>query len=122
MRIPWTVLALMSLAPGAVAAQAPAQSDTAAAIAAGKKIFTGKGMCFACHGSNAKGTPLAPDLTDTTWINIDGTLPAIAALVRTGVPRPVHAPAPMPPMGGARLSGAEIDAVSLYVRSLSRSK
>ena len=40
----------------------------------GKVIFTSKGICYACHGANAKGTPLAPDLTDGKWLNIDGSV------------------------------------------------
>ena len=30
----------------------------------GEAIFKGKGNCFTCHGREAKGTTLAPDLTD----------------------------------------------------------
>ena len=85
----------------------------------GRAVFEGKGNCFACHGRDAKGTPLAPDLTDSTWINIDGSLPAIRDLVRTGVAKPKQHPAPMPPMGGARLTEKEIAAVAAYVAGLS---
>ncbi|MBR9991206.1 MAG: cytochrome c [Gemmatimonadetes bacterium] len=89
------------------------------AQSAGQKVFQGKGLCHACHGKDARGTPLAPNLTDNEWINVDGSLPAIVALIRTGVPKPVRHPAPMPPMGGAKLSKGEIDAVAAYVKSLS---
>src|SRR5690606_24681716 len=81
-------------------------------------IFQGKGLCFACHGQDAKGTPLAPNLTDAEWLNIDGTLPAIIALIEKGVPKPPKHPAPMPPMGGAKLSRQEIEAVAAYVKEL----
>jgi mono/diheme cytochrome c family protein len=93
-----------------------------AAQETGKKVFEGKGLCYACHGRDATGTPLAPDLTDSQWLNIDGSLTAIVALVRTGVPQPLRHPAPMPPMGGARLSNAEIEAVAAYVKGLSTPK
>src|SRR5690606_7753693 len=83
-------------------------------------IFQGKGLCFACHGQDAKGTPLAPNLTDAEWLNIDGTVPAIIALIEKGVPKPVKHPAPMPPMGGAKLSRQEIEAVAAYVKELSK--
>ncbi len=84
----------------------------------GRAIFTGGGNCFACHGSNAKGTALAPDLTDQTWLNIDGSYAAIADLVRTGVAKPKQHPAPMPPLGGAQLDQAQVCAVAAYVYSL----
>lgn len=90
--------------------------------AEGKAIFTGKGNCFACHGPDAKGTPLAPDLTDTKWINIDGSLASIVQLVKTGVPQPKEHPAPMPAMGGATLTDKEVQAVASYVYSLSHPK
>ena len=90
--------------------------------AGGKAIFTGKGNCFACHGPDAKGTPLAPDLTDAKWINIDGSLAAIVQLVKTGVAQPKEHPAPMPAMGGATLTDKELQAVASYVYSLSHPK
>jgi mono/diheme cytochrome c family protein len=89
------------------------------AQSAGQKIFQGKGLCYACHGKDARGTPLAPNLTDGEWLNIDGSLPAIVALIKAGVPKPMKHPAPMPPMGGAKLSKDEIDAVAAYVKGLS---
>ncbi|HSJ26530.1 MAG TPA: c-type cytochrome [Longimicrobiales bacterium] len=85
---------------------------------AGRSVFEGKGNCATCHGKEGKGTPLGPDLTDREWLNVPaGTAEAIAALVRTGVAQPKKHPAPMPPMGGARLRPAEIDAVAQYVAS-----
>jgi len=86
----------------------------------GRKIFTGKGLCATCHGPDGKGTPLAPNLTDTEWLNVDGTLAQVDSLIRVGVPKPKQHPAPMPPMGGARLSDEEVKAVAAYVVSLSR--
>jgi len=102
-------------APGSALAHANAVQD------AGKAIFEGKGNCFTCHRKDGKGTPLAPDLTDDTWINFDSrpTAEAVAALVKEGVAQPKQHPAPMPPMGGASLSDDEIAAVAAYVLSLS---
>lgn len=43
----------------------------------GDRIFHGSavgGTCFTCHGQDAKGTQLAPELTDKQWINGDGSL------------------------------------------------
>ena len=87
-------------------------------VAQGRAIFTGAGNCQMCHGANAKGTPLAPDLTDATWLNIDGSYAAIAGLVNKGVPAPKKYPAPMPPMGGASLAAGQVCAVAAYVYSL----
>jgi cbb3-type cytochrome c oxidase subunit III len=86
--------------------------------AAGRAVFTGKGNCATCHRTDATGTPLGPDLTDGEWLNISGTLEEITEVVRVGIARPKKYPAPMPPMGGARLRPAEIDAVARYVLSL----
>lgn len=87
----------------------------------GQQIFTGNGNCFTCHGMDATGTQLAPDQTDSEWINIEGeaTWEAIQEVVRNGVPNPVEHPSPMPPMGGAQLTDEEIAAVSAYVYAIS---
>jgi mono/diheme cytochrome c family protein len=88
----------------------------------GKRIFTGKGMCSTCHGPAAKGTPLAPDLTDGEWLLINGSVEAIDSLVRAGVAKPKKHPVPMPPRGGARLTDAEVRAVAMYVHGLTAQK
>ncbi|HVA58061.1 MAG TPA: c-type cytochrome [Gemmatimonadaceae bacterium] len=84
----------------------------------GRAVFSGSGTCFACHGPNAKGTALAPNLTDPQWLNIDGSYASIVGLVRTGVPKPKQHAAPMPALGGATLTGAQVCAVAAYVYSL----
>ena len=114
-------------AAGAAGAAGGAQgggagSITAAEVALGDSIFHGQaagGTCFTCHGQDAKGTTLAPDLSDKTWIDGDGTYNYIVQRVTTGVPQPKQHPAPMPPMGGASLSQAQVRAVAAYVYSLS---
>ena len=58
---------------------------TPAAIAAGKQLFLGEGLCMACHGADAKGS-LGPNLTDQTWLHGAGTYPEIVARVLSGVP------------------------------------
>jgi len=88
-------------------------------VADGKKVFTGKGMCISCHGADGKGTPLAPNLTDAEWLNVDGTMASIIGLVKTGVTKPKKHPAPMPAMGGASLKDDEVRAVAAYVWTLS---
>lgn len=92
-------------------------------IALGQSIFQGRvagGTCFTCHGQDAKGTQLAPNLTDGQWLNSDGSFEAIVGTVTTGVAKPKQYPAAMPPMGGAQLSPDQIRAVAAYVHSLSR--
>ncbi len=92
---------------------------TAELATAGRKIFTGKGNCYTCHGTDAKGTPLAPNLVSHKWINIDGSYDAIVGVITHGVAQPKEHPAPMPPMGGAQLNAGEICQLAAYVYSLS---
>lgn len=108
-------------APHAEAAAATAPGCPAISqplVETGRRLFTGGGNCYACHGSNAKGGPTAPDLTDGTWLNIDGSYAATAQLVRQGVPQPKRFPVPMPPRGGAALDSLQVCAVAAYVYSL----
>lgn len=91
-------------------------------IALGDSIFHGRaagGTCQTCHGPDAKGTPMAPDLTDAQWHNGDGSYQFIVTTVTNGVPRPMQYPSPMPPMGGAQLTPDQVRAVAAYVYSLS---
>ena len=111
-------------APGAPAQSAgqPPEGATAEDVTAGQQIFTSMGNCYTCHGPDAKGTALAPNLTDTEWLNIDGSFASIQQNVKTGVPTPKQHPAAMPPMGGATLSDDQIRQVSAYVWSLGGGK
>jgi mono/diheme cytochrome c family protein len=82
--------------------------------------FEGKtagGICYTCHGPDAKGTQLAPDLTDQQWLNVDGSYDAIVQVVTTGVPTPKQFPGLMPPFG-QMLSPDQVRAVAAYVYSL----
>jgi mono/diheme cytochrome c family protein len=92
-------------------------------LALGDSIFHGKkagGMCFTCHGANARGTPgLAPNLTDGKWLHGDGSYDFIVGVVEKGIPKPKEAVAPMLPRGGANLNAAQIRAVAAYVYTLS---
>lgn len=106
--------------PAPTATGTPPEGATQEMVAAGQQIFTGKGLCYSCHGQDGTGTPLAPNLTDGEWINISGNnYDEIQQLVRTGVPNPKEHPGPMPAMGGATLSDQEIQQVAAYVYSLS---
>jgi glucose/arabinose dehydrogenase/mono/diheme cytochrome c family protein len=90
-------------------------------VALGKQIFAGKvggAPCTGCHGSDAKGTPLGPDLTAGKWTWSDGSLGGIQKTITSGVPNPKSYRNPMPPMGGAQLSPAQVSAVAAYVWAL----
>ena len=114
------VAGTVALGANARAVESPVEPGVyAAADTTGKRIFETKGNCGVCHGMNAKGTALAPDLTDAAWLHADGTVETIAKVVKEGVATPKEHPAPMPPMGGAQLTDEEIQAVSRYVASLS---
>jgi len=94
---------------------------TSEEVALGRRVYEGQiasAPCAGCHGTNAKGSPLGPDLTSGQWIWGDGSLAAIAHTIAVGVPRPKKYGAPMPPMGGAQLSPSELSAVAAYVWAL----
>ena len=95
---------------------------TAADVALGSRIYHGKvasAPCVGCHGTNAEGTPLGPDLTSNKWLWGDGSLPSITRLITDGVPDPKNYRSPMPPKGGAELTDAEVAAVAAYVWAIS---
>jgi mono/diheme cytochrome c family protein len=102
---------------------AAAGAESASLIAMGDRIYHGTeagGTCFSCHGPDAKGTATGPDLTDSEWINTEGTKLGIASVIKTGVGKPQKYPAPMPPFGGARLNDEQVNALAGYVYSLSQ--
>jgi mono/diheme cytochrome c family protein len=85
------VVASILFSAGSAAAQAaPAKAgpDTPAlapdVIEAGRAIFHGQGTCFACHGANLQGGPLAPSLRGPKWRHADGTFPSILHVVMNG--------------------------------------
>jgi cbb3-type cytochrome c oxidase subunit III len=95
---------------------------TPAQVALGNRIFHGEvanGPCAGCHGTDAKGTPLGPDLTTRQWLWGDGGLQSITNIITHGIPHPKNYNEPMPPMGGAQLSHSEIAAVASYVWAIS---
>lgn len=78
----------------------------------GKRIFVN--TCFGCHGSDARGNPGYPNLTDTAWL-WGGSAEQIESSIlngRTGA---------MPPFGGA-LSADQVAGLVQYVGKLSGNK
>lgn len=92
---------------------------TAAMVAEGEAIFTGEGLCFTCHMQGGVGGPLAPDLTDDVWINIDGSYESIVQNVINGVLEPKEFVSPMLPRGGSTITDEQVRAVAGYVWTLS---
>lgn len=113
-------------APPSGAAAVPAGNlppgITAEMVAAGQQVWSGQGLCFTCHGQDATGTPLAPNMTDGDWMWIENPeedlQSKLVTLIRTGVAQPRQYPAPMPPMGGAQLTEEQLNQVAAYVISL----
>lgn len=91
-------------------------------LALGDSLFhglIGATSCQACHGPDAKGGVVAPNLTDSTWLHSDGSFGAIYKQIETGVPVPKQYTSVMPPFGGAPLTPEKHLAAAAYVYSLS---
>jgi glucose/arabinose dehydrogenase/mono/diheme cytochrome c family protein len=91
-------------------------------VALGDRIYHGQvggASCAGCHGSDGKGTPLGPDLTDQKWLWSDGSWTGIAKTITDGVMQPKEYRSPMPPMGGAQLTDDQVKALAAYVWSMS---
>jgi len=99
----------------------PASGDAPQLVALGDSVYhglVGGGTCQACHGPDAKGSAIGPDLTDSEWLHSDGSHASIVATITSGVPNPKKHPAAMPPLGGGALSPDQVRAVAAYVYSL----
>jgi len=115
-------LAFAVAAPAAAQAKLPA-GVTPAMVEKGKTIFKGTGLCFACHGPEAKGA-VGPNPTDAEWIHVkDGDYTGIVALVTKGIAagEAKLGKGPMPAKGGSQISDEDVKAVAAYVWSLSHS-
>jgi glucose/arabinose dehydrogenase/mono/diheme cytochrome c family protein len=91
-------------------------------VALGQRIYLGQvggATCTGCHGPDAKGTPLGPNLTGSHWLWGDGSYASIAKTITTGVPQPKQYRSPMPPMGGAQLTPDQVSALAAYIWALS---
>jgi len=86
---------------------------TADMVASGRRIFHGKGMCFACHGTNLEGGPIAPTLKPHNWKDAKGgDLDAIFYIDTHGVGGTAMVAHP----GG--ISDAEASNVAAYIWSV----
>lgn len=93
---------------------------TVAMVEEGRTLFAGGAICYTCHLADGTGGPLAPDLTDDIWINVDGEYASIVELVNTGVPQPKEHPGAMLPRAGMPLTDEQVAAVAAYSYMLSR--
>ncbi len=126
MNRPLTCLALTAglaiSAATTLAAQVPDSLPpgvTAAMISDGAALFKAQGLCFACHGPDAKGMPnMGADLTDAEWTQGDGTYEKILETIEKGAQ--AQSGAVMPPNGGSSLTADQRKAVAAYVWSLAR--
>jgi mono/diheme cytochrome c family protein len=104
---------------GGMAVQLP-EGVTEAMVAEGKTIFEGQGGCAACHGASGEGTALAPNLTDTEWLNVSSkNYDEIVGVITNGVPEPKQFPSPMLPKGGTQITDDQVRAAAAYVYTLS---
>jgi mono/diheme cytochrome c family protein len=109
---------LMSSAVPATAQGLP-QGVTQAMVDKGNEIFHKQGLCYACHGQDAKGL-VGPNLTDDVWLHSKGTYDDIVKGVLIGVTKEQSkSGVPMPPKGGASITEEEVKSVAAYVYSLS---
>lgn len=110
--------------PAANRAPAMPAGVTAASIAEGKTLYeTPSSNCGRCHGLDAKGTTRGPNLSDSTWVQIDGSYPEIVRIINTGVPSASikgQYQFNMRPKGGSQtLTDAQVASVASYIWSLS---
>lgn len=97
-------------------AAAEATLMTPEMIDAGRKIFHGKGSCYACHGDKLQGGPIAPALVGPKWRHIDGSFAAIINRIDDGMPGTVMVSHP----GG--ITEAQVFLVASYIYSVSQGK
>jgi mono/diheme cytochrome c family protein len=82
-------------------------------VVAGRRIFHGKGGCYACHGPNLEGGPVAPPLKQHAWKDAKGgDLDAIFYIDTHGVAGTVMLAHP----GG--INDAEATNVAAYIWSV----
>lgn len=97
-----------------------AQEADLALIAEGRTLYTGVGLCFACHGVDGKGVPGAGvDLTDDEWLHDDGSFEALVQRIVNGVGvQDTRSGVIMLPRGGSQITDDQVRAVAAYVISL----
>jgi glucose/arabinose dehydrogenase/cytochrome c5 len=103
-------------APGSAALPTPAGS-TREQVANGDRLYRSS-TCTGCHGADAKGTPLGPNLTGPAYLWGDGGVAALQKIINEGVAQPKQFRSPMPAKGGAPLSDADAHDLAAYLWAL----
>ena len=96
-------------------------SVTTAMIDSGKTLFAAA-SCARCHGAGGAGGQNGPKLSDSTWVQIDGSYDAIVNLIHTGVPAANIKGGyrfNMRPMGGGTFTDDQVKMIAAYVYTLS---
>ena len=89
-----------------------AYNPTAELLTEGKAIFVKN--CVSCHGPEAQGASIGPNLTDEYWIH-KGGIKDIFKTIKNGVQEKGMIP------WGQQLSNAQIAAVATFIKSLQES-
>ena len=107
---------------GTAQAQGLPAGVTQAMVDKGNEIFHKQGLCYACHGQDAKGL-VGPNLTDDVWLHSKGSFEELVVQVAKGVTKEESkSGVPMPAKGGSSISDDDVKAVAAYVFSLSHAK
>ena len=78
-----------------------------------------RGRCLSCHGPRGSGNAsLGPSLRDSVWVDTDGSVAGIAAVIHDGVAVPKAGTARMPAFGN-QLDSTSVHRLAVYVYSLS---
>lgn len=85
-------------------------------VTEGRKIFHGKGLCYACHGGRLQGGPVAPPLAGQGHNVKDSSFAYILQVVRAGSP---HTPM-VANQGG--IDAGEMVQVANYVWAVSNGR
>jgi len=111
--------ALAVAGTSSAAAQSLPPGVTQAMVDKGKEVYLKQGLCYACHGQDAKGL-VGPNLTDDVWLHSKGSYEDIVKSVLEGVTKEQSkSGVPMPPKGGSAISEDDAKAVAAYVYTLS---
>ena len=94
----------------------PVGEPTPEMIDAGRTLYAGAGICFACHGATLEGTAIAPSLADATWKNANGSYASILTVVRNGLAGTAMAAYP------AGITDEQAQAVSAYVWAVAQGR
>lgn len=92
---------------------------TESIIAEGRKIYSGRGLCYLCHGAMPEGG-IGPSLSDSTWIQSGGRYEEIVTQVFNGTSKEdSKTGVAMPPRGGSLISDDEVRTVAAYIWAVS---